>query len=118
MPPPVRNGPDAPIPGFPASLQPNFSTEGAEVPKRAAAVKRSIGEGESGRGSGRWKSLFRQWGEDCWGKPGNTWQNGQSTGSGCGPDQCKGLPGRKLILPPVGPYICSGRNVLTSYCST
>lgn len=100
MPPPVRDGPDAPIPGFPASLQPNFPGEGTEVTKRATIVKRS-NNGQMERGAGHWKSLYKQWGQDSFGAAGKGWQNGKSTGSGCGPKECLGLPDRELILPPV-----------------
>lgn len=101
MPPPVRDGPDAPIPGFPASLQPNFPSSGTNVTKRAVVIKRSNTNGQMERGAGRWKSAYKQWGQDGYGEAGKGYQNGKSTGSGCGPEECKGLPGRELILPPV-----------------
>jgi hypothetical protein len=45
--PSVRDGPDAPISGFPASLQPNFAT--GETTKRAVAVtKRSTNKARRG----------------------------------------------------------------------
>lgn len=114
MPPPVRNGPDAPIPGFPASLQPNFPTVGTDVTKRVVVAERSSTNAPSERGSGNWKATYRQWGEDGHGEAGQGWQNGKSTGSGCEPNECKGLPGRELILPPymiqngAGPTLADG----------
>lgn len=48
--PPVRDGPDAPIPVFPASLQPNFGSE--ELTKRTVVVsKRSKSRTRRNRGS-------------------------------------------------------------------
>lgn len=114
MPPPVRDGPDAPIPGFPASLQPNFPSEGTNVSKRVVVARRSSPKVKPERGAGRWKSLYKQWGQDGYGEAGKGWQNGKQTGSGCGPEECRGLPGRELILPPymiqngAGPTLADG----------
>nr|OQO17493.1 hypothetical protein B0A51_15084 [Rachicladosporium sp. CCFEE 5018] len=97
QPPPVRSGPDAPIPGFPASLQPGFEADAA-VNKRDAIVKRQGGRG--GRGAGRWRSSRHQWGQGGRGYRGSGWQGGKQAGSGCGPNQCLGSPNRELIQPP------------------
>lgn len=79
--------------------------------KRAIVVKRSTGQ--TGRGAGNWKALYKSWGQDGVGAAGQGWQNGKSTGSGCGPNECLGLPGRELILPPVSTILHSVRNALT-----
>ncbi|KAH7304269.1 family 31 glycoside hydrolase [Stachybotrys elegans] len=101
--PPVRDGPDAPIPGFPDSLQPNFASNGAAVAKRDVPdqikLRAPIGSRRN-RGGGRWRSTSRVWGQGGPGRLGNKWQNGKQTGSGCGPDECRGLPNRELIRPP------------------
>ncbi|KAL2867843.1 glycosyl hydrolases family 31-domain-containing protein [Aspergillus lucknowensis] len=97
-PPPVRDGPDAPIPGFPDSLQPNFAS-GQTTEKRAIApLPRHPPQSHSKRnlGAGHWRhahqgSSFRS---------GGGWHHGRKTGSGCGPDECRGLPNRELIRPP------------------
>ncbi|KEZ45518.1 putative alpha/beta-glucosidase agdC [Scedosporium apiospermum] len=102
-PPPVRDGPDAPIPGFPDSLQPNFaSTNTADIERRDVVAKprRSSSRSKSNRGAGRWRSGRREWGQGGRGRPGKGWQHGKKTGSGCGPNECKGLPNRELIRPP------------------
>lgn len=96
--PPVRDGPDAPIPGFPASLQPNFPGSGVE--ERAVAVKRPRSNARRELGVGHWRSALSQWGAGGPGKPGQGWQHGGQTGSGCGPDECRGLPNREFIRPP------------------
>lgn len=96
-PPPVRDGPDAPIPGFPDSLQGNF-TSGHKNNKRVAAVVRRVPRSRFPRklGAGHWRSARRhQRRSEAAG-----WQSGKKTGSGCGPNQCKGLPNRELIRPP------------------
>ncbi|PIG79150.1 lysosomal alpha-glucosidase [Aspergillus arachidicola] len=93
--PPVRDGPDAPIPGFPASLQPNWVQSNAtEKRSTAAVVPRQPSRSHRNLGAGHWKSPK--------GKvdPRAGWQNGKQTGSGCGPNECKGLPNRHLIRPP------------------
>jgi alpha-glucosidase len=98
--PPVREGPDAPIPGFPPSLQPNFASEGSE--KRAISAFPSSarrGTPSRTRGAGRW-AASTTWGQGGKGSRGNKWQHGGKTGSGCGSDECKGLPNRELIRPP------------------
>ncbi|KAJ5226698.1 uncharacterized protein N7469_006704 [Penicillium citrinum] len=95
--PPVRDGPDAPIPGFPASLQPNFAS--SENTKRAASS--DLVQNKKARSTGR-----RQLGAGHWrpSKPHRDpragWQHGKKTGSGCGPKECRGLPNRELIRPP------------------
>ncbi|KAL4885478.1 glycosyl hydrolases family 31-domain-containing protein [Aspergillus karnatakaensis] len=109
-PPPVRDGPDAPIPGFPDSLQPNFASGNNE--KRAVAVVARKPRSTLGRqrGAGHWRSERSQWHHD----PKAGWQHGKKTGSGCGPDECKGLPNRALIRPPfmiqngAGPTLADG----------
>ena len=114
--PPVRDGPDAPIPGFPASLQPNFATgDESEPTKREITVtKRALNKGRRGRGAGRWSSHKRQWGQGGRGKAGSRWQHGGQTGSGCGENECRGLPNRELIRPPymiqngAGPTLADG----------
>ncbi|KEY74941.1 hypothetical protein S7711_01290 [Stachybotrys chartarum IBT 7711] len=100
-PPAVRDGPDAPIPGFPDSLQPNFAS-GTQVNRREAVTRQSKVRRQTGaaRGSGRWRSSRPTWGQGEPGPLGSEWQNGQQTGSGCGSDECKGLPNRELIRPP------------------
>lgn len=105
--PPVRDGPDAPIPGFPDTLQPNFaSASRREVQPRDVASGskdirlRSRSHGKRNRGAGNWRSSSHQWGQNKQGHPGSSWQHGKQTGSGCGPDECKGLPNRELIRPP------------------
>jgi alpha-glucosidase len=112
----VRDGPDAPIPGFPASLQPNFATgNSSDATKREATVsKRALNKGRRGRGAGRWNSKKRQWGQGGLGKAGGRWQHGGQTGSGCGENECRGLPNRELIRPPymiqngAGPTLADG----------
>ncbi|KAL4973573.1 glycosyl hydrolases family 31-domain-containing protein [Aspergillus desertorum] len=96
-PPAVRDGPDAPIPGFPASLQPNFAS-GQTDQKRAVAVVERQPRSQLHRqlGAGRWRSATPHWPQDS--KAG--WQHGRKTGSGCGPHECRGLPNRELIRPP------------------
>ncbi|KAL4986735.1 glycosyl hydrolases family 31-domain-containing protein [Aspergillus falconensis] len=96
-PPAVRDGPDAPIPGFPDSLQPNFAS-GQTNEKRAVAVVKHQPRSQSHRqlGAGRWRSSIRHWPQDS--KAG--WQHGRKSGSGCGPHECRGLPNRELIRPP------------------
>ncbi|KAF2722967.1 glycoside hydrolase family 31 protein [Polychaeton citri CBS 116435] len=105
-PPPVRDGPDAPVPGFPASLQPNFanvSERSVEIVKRQHSGNGhgsgSWGSGK-GRGGGRWGSGHPHWGGGSWNKPGQGWQNGKSSGSGCANGECQGLPNREFIRPP------------------
>lgn len=102
-PPPVRDGPDAPIPGFPDSLQPNFASGGSNDKRQTALVPRSQAKPRSrshrNRGAGRWASTKRTWGQGTWGRAGTKWQNGKQTGSGCASDECKGLPNRRLIQP-------------------
>ncbi|KAL6237911.1 hypothetical protein BDW75DRAFT_248352 [Aspergillus navahoensis] len=96
-PPAVRDGPDAPIPGFPDSLQPNFAS-GQTNEKRAVAVVNHQPRSQLRRqlGAGRWRSSNPHWPQDS--KAG--WQHGRKTGSGCGPHECRGLPNRELIRPP------------------
>lgn len=98
VPPPVRDGPDAPIPGFPQSLQGDLAP--VDVTKRQAHASH-----RQGPPSARWGKPH--WGKGGWGKGnyghgghGGAWQNGKQSGSGCGPDQCKGLANREYILPP------------------
>ena len=98
-PPPVRDGPDAPITGFPDSLQPNFAS-GAVAKRSEPEVECKTPKPGRSLGAGRWLSEEKQWGQDGWGNMGNTWQNGKQTGSGCGPGECRGLPNRELIRPP------------------
>ncbi|KAF4978132.1 hypothetical protein FZEAL_5430 [Fusarium zealandicum] len=100
-PPPVRDGPDAPIPGFPDSLQPNFASGSRDDRREVALATRSHTRSISARnrGSGHWRSARRHWGQGGWGRPGSGWQHKGKTGSGCGPDECKGLPNRNLIQP-------------------
>ncbi|KAI6817135.1 glycoside hydrolase family 31 protein [Hortaea werneckii] len=98
-PPPVRDGPDAPIPGFPQSLQGDLAP--VDVKKRQAHGGHGRGRGR-GHSPGRWSKPH--WGQGGWGKGNNGrhggWQNGKQSGSGCGPNECKGLPNREYILPP------------------
>ncbi|KAL4997384.1 glycosyl hydrolases family 31-domain-containing protein [Aspergillus recurvatus] len=96
-PPAVRDGPDAPIPGFPDSLQPNFAS-GQTNEKRAVAAVGHQPRSQLRRqlGAGRWRSSISHWPQDS--KAG--WQHGRKTGSGCGPRECRGLPNRELIRPP------------------
>lgn len=98
-PPPVREGPDAPIPGFPDSLQPNFASGGSGR-RFITITKRSESKKQHGNKSGRWNSMRKHWGQGRQGRRGDSWQNGGQTGSGCGPNECKGLPNRELIRPP------------------
>jgi alpha-glucosidase len=114
--PPVRVGPDAPIPGFPASLQPNFPPSGGAERRRVAAPSQSRPRRRASgtAGAGRWRATLSQWGQGKQGALGDEWQNGKETGSGCGPDECKGLPNRELIRPPymiqngAGPTLAEG----------
>lgn len=104
-PPPVRDGPDAPIPGFPDSLQPNFaSKDGSTASKRENAVEviqRSTTRSHQTRGAGNWRANKRQPSHGgIFHRAGPQWQSNKKTGSGCGPDECKGLPNRELIRPP------------------
>ncbi|OGM44114.1 putative lysosomal alpha-glucosidase [Aspergillus bombycis] len=95
--PPVRDGPDAPIPGFPASLQPNWvSSDATEKRDTTAVVQRQRSRSRSRRnlGAGHWRSPKGHHDKNA------GWQHGRKTGSGCGPDECKGLPNRELIRPP------------------
>ncbi|PKS05659.1 hypothetical protein jhhlp_008178 [Lomentospora prolificans] len=115
QPPPVRDGPDAPIPGFPDSLQPNFSPSHATQKREAVVVRHSTHTRPSrSRGAGRWHAAKSQWGEGGRGRPGVGWQHGRKTGSGCGPNECRGLPNRELIRPPymiqngAGPTLADG----------
>ncbi|KAJ5281033.1 hypothetical protein N7478_006405 [Penicillium angulare] len=97
--PPVRDGPDAPIPGFPESLQPKDSST-HESEKRSTAVietSRTHSHSRRNRGAGHWRSNKHH---DDSSHSGAGWQNGKKTGSGCGPNECKGLPNRELIRPP------------------
>ncbi|CBF84581.1 hypothetical protein AN8953.2 [Aspergillus nidulans FGSC A4] len=96
-PPAVRDGPDAPIPGFPDSLQPNFAS-GQTNEKRAVVTVERRARSQSHRqlGAGRWRSAVRHWPRD----PKAGWQHGRKSGSGCGPHECRGLPNRELIRPP------------------
>lgn len=111
--PPVRDGPDAPIPGFPASLQPNFAS-GNATKREVTVTKRATNKGRRGRGAGRWASARHHWGQGAPGKAGAGWQHGGQSGSGCGPNECKGLPNRELIRPPymiqngAGPTLADG----------
>ncbi|KAH8672330.1 family 31 glycoside hydrolase [Ilyonectria robusta] len=101
IPPPVRDGPDAPIPGFPDSLQPNFASN--EAAKREAAVvqtSHTSSHPRSTRGGGHWRSSKRQSSQGIFSRSKPQWQNGKQSGSGCGPNQCKGLPNRDLIRTP------------------
>lgn len=84
-PPPVRNGPDAPIPGFPSSLQPNLGSSNL--------TKRHVPNVEHRTTSGRTYKAGQE-------KKDKTWQVSGEHGSGCSPDECKGLPNRQLIRPP------------------
>lgn len=101
VPPPVRDGPDAPIPGFPDSLQPNFASN--EAAKREAAVvqtSHTSSHPRSTRGGGHWRSSKRQSSQGIFSRSKPQWQNGKQSGSGCGPKECKGLPNRDLIRTP------------------
>ncbi|PCD26347.1 hypothetical protein AU210_012777 [Fusarium oxysporum f. sp. radicis-cucumerinum] len=101
--PPVRDGPPARIPGFPESLQPpSLRSTKREVATVAKTTKRSVEVRTTprNRGVGRWAATRKVWGQNKYGRPGQGWQNGKKTGSGCGPDECKGLPNRELIQPP------------------
>ncbi|KAF9888046.1 hypothetical protein FE257_009310 [Aspergillus nanangensis] len=112
--PPVRDGPDAPIPGFPDSLQPNFASGSSSTSKRAdsssALVSRAKprATGRRNLGAGHWRPSRPHH------DPHAGWQHGHKTGSGCGPDECKGLPNRLLIRPPymiqngAGPTLADG----------
>lgn len=116
--PPVRDGPDAPIPGFPDSLQPNFVSgkraEKRDILTRDQTKPRPQPRSSRNRGAGRWRASRAQWGQGGWGSAGKKWQHGKQTGSGCGPDECKGLPNRELIRPPymiqngAGPTLSDG----------
>ncbi|KAM0551272.1 hypothetical protein ACHAPJ_008617 [Fusarium lateritium] len=102
-PPPVRDGPPARIPGFPDSLQPKSDrgSDKREVATIAKTTKRSVKTlAPRNRGAGHWQSSHRGWGQNKYGHPSSGWQSGKKTGSGCGPDECKGLPNRELIRPP------------------
>jgi alpha-glucosidase len=96
-PPAVRDGPDASIPGFPDSLQPNFAS-GKDSAKRDVATPKLNSRSRSHRnlGAGHWRSAKHQ----SKVQKGAGWQHGKRTGSGCGPKECKGLPNRQLIRPP------------------
>ncbi|KAL4920400.1 glycosyl hydrolases family 31-domain-containing protein [Aspergillus aurantiobrunneus] len=95
-PPPVRDGPDAPIPGFPDSLQPNFAPSQQTQTEKRAVVPHHTTRSQSGRnlGAGHWRAATAQIDKHA------GWQHGRRTGSGCAPDECKGLPHRELIRPP------------------
>jgi alpha-glucosidase len=101
-PPPIREGPDAPIPGFPASLQPNWPTESPKYRRRRhQPTEPKIQRRAGANGGGNWRAQQGQtWGQGEPGPLGNEWQSGKATGSGCATDECKGLPGRELISPP------------------
>ncbi|KAL5332387.1 glycosyl hydrolases family 31-domain-containing protein, partial [Aspergillus crustosus] len=110
-PPALRDGPDAPIPGFPASLQPNFATDSNNEKRDVAVIQRQPrSQLRRQLGAGRWRSARPHWHQDS--KAG--WQNGKKTGSGCGPEECRGLPNRALIRPPymiqnnAGPTLAEG----------
>ncbi|OQE27003.1 hypothetical protein PENFLA_c006G03149 [Penicillium flavigenum] len=96
-PPPVRDGPDAPIPGFPDSLQPNFASGNTNEKRATAVVEPRQPRSRSRRnlGAGHWRSARPHWAPST-----DSWQHGRKTGSGCGPDECMGLPNRELIRPP------------------
>ncbi|MBE3109428.1 MAG: hypothetical protein IMZ46_02780 [Acidobacteria bacterium] len=96
--PPVRDGPSAPIPGFPASLQPNWPAP--EPISRRAVVKRTRSLARRQLGAGGWRSALSTWGAGAPGSPTEGWQHGGATGSNCGPSDCRGLPNRELIRPP------------------
>lgn len=100
-PPPVRDGPDAPIPGFPDSLQPNFASGSNDKRQTSLAIRSPKPRSRShrNRGAGHWASTKRTWGQGGYGRSGSRWQHGKPTGSGCGPDECRGLPNRELIRP-------------------
>ncbi|KAF5022717.1 hypothetical protein F66182_5265 [Fusarium sp. NRRL 66182] len=98
-PPPVRDGPPAPIPGFPDSLQPR-SSRGSDKRQITLAKRSTHSQSRRNRGVGHWRSSHRHWGQNSYGRPGSGWQSGRKTGSGCSPDECKGLPNRELIQPP------------------
>lgn len=91
-PPPVRDGPDAPIPGFPASLQPNFPSNNEAPTKRSTSLT-PRSQSPRNLGSGHWRHTIHR-------DPKAGWQHGRKTGSGCGPNECKGLPHREFIRPP------------------
>ncbi|UJO15385.1 putative alpha/beta-glucosidase agdC [Fulvia fulva] len=106
-PPPVRGGPDAPIPGFPASLQPNFANGDEKHPVAVSKRDQRAKPHGRGRGSGHWHGQSH--------KPSKGgWQQGKQSGSGCGPGECLGLPNREYILPPymiqngAGPTLAEG----------
>lgn len=99
-PPPLRDGPDAPIPGFPDSLQPNFASGNSTNEARAVVKRTPRSRGRRNLGAGRWASTREQWGAGGPGERSTGWQHGGETGSGCGPDECRGLPNRELIRPP------------------
>ncbi|KAE8378081.1 glycosyl hydrolases family 31-domain-containing protein [Aspergillus bertholletiae] len=95
--PPVRDGPDAPIPGFPLSLQPkSIRDNSTEKRSTAAVVPRQPARSRSHRnlGAGHWRPAKGHHDHTA------GWQHGRQTGSGCGPNECKGLPNRSLIRPP------------------
>ncbi|KAF2161915.1 glycoside hydrolase family 31 protein [Zasmidium cellare ATCC 36951] len=112
-PPPVRDGPASPLPGFPASLQPNFASDDA-ADSAPSVKKRQWSHGGHGRGRGHWGNNGHQWGSGGWGQGGHGWQSDKKTGSGCEPGQCLGLPNREYILPPymiqngAGPTLAEG----------
>ncbi|CAF3506602.1 hypothetical protein FGSG_03462 [Fusarium graminearum PH-1] len=117
-PPPVRDGPPAPIAGFPDSLQPASSRHNTrEVASIAKTTihKRTVAARTTprSRGVGQWAAK-KHWGQNKYGRPGSSWQSGKKTGSGCGEDECKGLPNRELIQPPymiqngAGPTLADG----------
>ncbi|KAK6711750.1 hypothetical protein SNK05_006182 [Fusarium graminearum] len=117
-PPPVRDGPPAPIAGFPDSLQPASSRRNTrEVASIAKTTihKRTVAARTTprSRGVGQWAAK-KHWGQNKYGRPGSSWQSGKKTGSGCGEDECKGLPNRELIQPPymiqngAGPTLADG----------
>ncbi|KAL2860148.1 glycosyl hydrolases family 31-domain-containing protein [Aspergillus pseudodeflectus] len=102
--PPVRDGPDAPIPGFPDSLQPKFAS-GQTNEKREAVSTTTVQHSTRSlarrtRGAGRWRSAHHSHNQGNFVHPGAGWQHGRRTGSGCGPNECKGLPNREFIRPP------------------
>ena len=98
-PPPVRDGPDAPIPGFPASLQPKDSSASTSIKRSVVATQKHHARSTLRRnlGAGHWRSGNHQ---DDFTHKNAGWQHGKKTGSGCAADECKGLPNRELISPP------------------
>lgn len=101
-PPAVRDGPDALIPGFPESLQGDLTDSNTTTKLKTRQAHHSPPTHSYHHGNhkgGRWNH-HASWGQGRPDSPGNSWQNNKQSGSGCGPNECRGLPGREYILPP------------------